>query len=317
MPLRNFILIIGLALFLIGYISYWAYQTQYLEPRQRLNSEIERLAGETEGWRNSLAATTQFNVQNINFFYRSLPQTRNDANSQYTFWLQELLLYSGFENSFVDHGTPVGVPAGASYQFTVRCTGSLSQLSYLLFEFYYAPFLHRITSMTLRPTDGNTEQLDFYITINALMLDLRLFHATVNALSLTVPYYPSMNQLPSGWHLPRLASNDLASYQVISDRNLLQTARGGIDRADYTFLTGILVLNNQTEVWFSVRTDNSRITAKLGDMVQSGSFSGRLVEILEQDIVLEREDGSRWLLTGGESLNQAFALPPETAGRQE
>ena len=318
MPSRSVIMVVGLALFLTGYVAYWAYQTQYQKPRQQLGGEITKLTGEIEGGRNNLAAMTLFNTQNMGFYYRSLPQAQNDVNSQYTFWLLELLLYSGFENSHVTPpASPVRLPTGASYQFTftVRCTGSLSQLSYFLFEFYYAPFLHRITSMTLRPIEGNTEQLEFYMTINALVLDMQVFYAMVNALGLNIPYYPPVQQLPQGF-LPRLAFNDLTAYQVISDRNLLHTARGGIDRADYTFLTGIVETGNQTEVWFSVRTDGSLIKAKLGNLVQSGSFSGRLAEILEQDIVLDR-NGERWLLTAGESLNQAFALPPETAERNE
>jgi hypothetical protein len=114
------------------------------------------------------------------------------------------------------------------------------------------------------------------------------------------------------WVIQRLATNDLSAYQVIEDRDLLQTAKGGIDKADYTFLSAIFHQDDQQEVWFSVRTDGSRITAKLGDTIHSGSFVGKVVEILDQDIVLDR-NGSRWLLSNGENLSEAFALPPETA----
>jgi len=302
MPSRNFILIAGLALFLIWYVFHWAYQSLYSEPRQRLGSEINTLSEQIATGRNNLAAMTQFNTQNQAFFYRSLPQTSNDARSQYSFWLLELLQYSGFETHRVEDSAPAILPFGANYQFSIRCAGTLSQLSYFLFEFYYAPFLHRITSMTLSPIEGSTEQLTFLITVNALALN---------------PYpYAAKNQIPMTGNIPRLASNNLATYQVITDRNLLQTAKGGIDRAEYTFLTAILAIGNQTEVWFSVRTDDSLIKAQLGDSIQSGSFSGKMVEILDQDIVFER-NGERWLLTIGESLNEAFALPPETAGKGE
>ena len=303
MPSRNFILIVGLTLCLVWYVSDWAYKSLYWEPRERLGSETQKLSDEIATWRNNLAAMTLFNQQNAGFYYRTLPPNRNEAQSQYSFWLLELLLYTGFENNHVNPVPPIRVPSGASYQFNVQCVGTLSQLSYFLFEFYYAPFLHRITSMTLAPVDGKPEQLTISMTINALALN-------------TYPYSPPLgNQMPTGY-ISRSAFNDWAMYQVIAERNLLQTARGGIDRADFTFLTAILKIDHQTEVWFSVRTDDSLIKAKLGDPVRSGSFSGRLVEILDQDIVLER-NGERWLLTTGESLNQAFALPPETAGRNE
>ena len=304
MTSRNFILIVGLALFLVWYVSDWAYKSLYREPRERLDSETQKLSDEIATWRNNLAAMTLSNQQNAGFYYRTLPPNRNEAQSQYSFWLLELLLYTGFENNHVNPVSPIRVPSGASYQFNVQCVGTLSQLSYFLFEFYYAPFLHRIMSMTLAPpVEGKPGQLTISMTINALALN-------------TYPYSPPLgNQMPTGY-MPRLAFNDWAMYQVITERNLLQTARGGIDWADYTFLTGIVERNNQTEVWFSVRTDDSSITAKLGDTVRSGSFSGRLVEILYNDIVLDR-NGERWLLTVGESLNQAFALPPETAGKNE
>jgi hypothetical protein len=247
----------------------------------------------------------QFYTQNVPFYYRSLPPRPNDARSQYTYWLFELLQYSGLENNDVRSGNPALIPLGANYQFTIQCTGSLSQLTYFLFEFYYAPFLHRITSMTLTPTEGNAERLIFSMTVNVLAL---------NSNSNYNPY-PRTDRLPEGY-VPRLASNDLASYQMIAERNLLQAAKGGIDRADYTVFTGIVPIGDQREVWFSVQTDDTRMEVKVGDPIHSGSFSGRLVEILGEDIVLER-GGSRWLLTVGESLKEAFALPPEAGDRIE
>jgi len=306
MPSRNFILIVCLALFLVWYVSTWAYQTHYLEPRKRLGDEIAKLSGEIARGKSDRDTMNQFNMQNQGFYYRTLPQVPNEVRFQYSLWLLELLQYSGLENNNVEHGSHFRSPPNSpnwTFQFSIRCTGSLSQLSYFLFEFYCAPFLHRITSMTLTPIEGNPEQLSLSMTVNALALN-------------TYPYPPPLgNQMPTGY-IGRLVSNDLTTYQVIANRNLLQTARGGIDRADYTFLTGIIELDKQTEVWFSVRTDDSVIKAKLGDPIQSGSFSGRVVEILDRDIVLER-NGERWLLTTGESLNEAFALPPETAVRSE
>ena len=168
--------------------------------------------------------------------------------------------------------------------------------------------------MTLIPIEGSTEQLTFHMTVNVLALDTRTMYWMIHALKMDPSSFPPMLLMPTGY-VPRLASSDLAAYQVISDRNLLQTARGGIDRADYTVLTGMIYgTGGDTEVWFTVGTNDSRITAKLGDQIQSGSFSGRLVEIVDQDIVIVDREGKRWLLSVGERLNQAFALPPETAG---
>ena len=299
---RNLILIIGLSLFLIGYVGYWAYKIQYRAPRDELGTKISQLSGEIEIGQKNLAAMTQFWNQNLSYYYRSLPPSPNDAR-QYSFWLLELLQYSGFENNRVNDGGSSRIPLGADYRFTIQCTGSLSQLSYFLFEFYYASFLHRVTSMTLTPTEGNTEKLTFSLAVNALALDSRYNP------------YPPTNQLPR-FYFMRTASNDLATYNVIAERNLLQVAKGGIDRADYTFMTAIFTIDGQEEVWFSVRTDDSVVKVKLGETIHSGSFTGKVVEIYEQDVVLDR-NGSRWLLTAGESLSEAFALPPETGSALE
>ena len=307
MPSRNFILIVGLALFLMWYVSDWAYQSLYLAPRKQLGSKITELSQQIEWGKADLNAKQQFNAQCLIFYYRTLPASANDARSQYTFWLLELLQYSGFENPGVDPRPHTLVPAGANYQFNIQCTGSLSQFSYFLFEFYYAPFLHRITSMTLTPVEGNAEQLRFSMSVNAL------------ALRLNPRTHPPRNEIPNGI-IPRLMSNDLTTYQVIANRNLLQTAKGGIDRADYTVLSSVLHGSDPkeawSEVWFYVQTDESTVKKRLGETFQFGSFSGKVVEILDEDVVLER-NGERWLLGLGEKLNKAFALPPETGEMEE
>jgi hypothetical protein len=300
-PSRNFILILGLALFFLWYLSSWAYRTLYAEPRQRLGNEIAKLTNEIETGRRNYTMMSQFFEQAKGFYARSLPKIPNDARSLYSFWLLELLQYSGFEDVHVDGGQPSRLPFGADYRYNIRCTGSLPQFSRFLFEFYYAPFLHRVNTMTLTPLENDAERLTFSLMVDALALQPRLANDP----------YPMVNQLPTGWYVPRLTSNSLTSYQVIADRNLLQTAKGGVDPADHAFLTAINQVGGQTEVWFSVRTNDSIIKAELRSSLHVGSFSGTVVEILDQDIVLDRS-GTRWLLSLGECLNQAFALPPET-----
>ena len=304
LPSRNFILLTGLTLFLLWYVSSWAYQTCFLLPRKELGEEIAKLSGEIQYGRQTLDNMTQFFENNKGLYRRSLPLSQNYAQSLYTYWLLELLPYCGLEGNDVRSSVPARPVSGLDYRFTIQCTGSLSQLTNFLFEFYCAPILHRITSITLKPMEGNQEKMTFFLTVNALALRP---HRQGDM-------YPMAYQLPTGWWYPRLAPNDLSFYQSIASRNLLQTAQGGVDRADYTRLTAIIQSGDQIEVWFSVLTDDSVIKAKRGDLIQSGSFSGKFVEVYDQkDIVIDR-DGSRWLLSTGEYLKEAFALPPETAG---
>jgi hypothetical protein len=175
----------------------------------------------------------------------------------------------------------------------------LDQLSRFLFEFYYAPFLHRVTAMSVVPVDGSEGRITCSLTIDVLALRPPNSQAA----------YPSKDQLPTGY-IARLKSNNLTTYQVIADRNLLQAAKGGVDRADYTYLTAINSIDGQPEIWLTVRTEDSIIKAKQGDSVRIGSFRAEVVEIFEQDAVFESQ-GMRWLVTLGDCLNQAFSLPPE------
>jgi len=306
MTLRNLILIGFLAAYLLWYAGTWTYNDLYKKPRETLTAQITTLSQQIDGGIINRDAMQTFYGQYYPLYLRSLPPAPNDAR-QYTFLLLEMLQASGLQNSDVRENPPTRTPFGANYRFHVQCTGTLAQFSLFLYEFYYAFALHRIATLTLTPIEGDEEKLTFTMTINALALD-----------STTNPYREQVgNHLPTswGWFFPRLASNNLAVYQVIEERNLLQAAKGGLDRADYTVLTGLPQVGYQKEVWFSIlTTDEPPIRMKLGDTIRSGSFSGKIVEIHEQDIVLER-DGVRWLMTTNENLNQAFALPPETAVR--
>ncbi|MDR3232875.1 MAG: hypothetical protein LBT46_04290 [Planctomycetaceae bacterium] len=296
--LRNIIITAVLVSFFAWYALAWAYESLYNAPRQKLNGEMAKLSQEIENGRKNQQLMTQFATQNMPFYYRSLPRTPNDARSLYSFWLLELLQFCRLEGSKVNDAEPSRLPFGYDYRFTVQCSGTLDQLTRFLFEFYYAPYLHRLTAITVTPAEGQSGMNSIALTIDALALYPR---------QISDPY-PLVNQLPTGWFVPRLSSNDLNTYSVIAQRNVLQAAKGGVDRADYAFLTAINQVDGVKEVWFSVRTDDSLVKVRQGDSVHIGSFNGTVAEVFDQDVILQNAAG-RWLLTAGECLNQAFAVP--------
>lgn len=297
--IRNLIMFGLLASFFAWYGFSWAYGTLYREPRQRLGGEIDKLKTEIEYRKKNAEFMVQTVNQNQVYYFRSLPRIPNEAGPRYSLWLFELLKYCAIEQSEVSDGNPTRTMFGLNYRLTIRGVCSFEQLNRFLFEFYYAPFLHRITTMSLAPVEGNEERMTCFLTIDVLALRPPNLQAV----------YPSKDQLPTGY-IPRLKSNNLTTYQVIADRNLLQTAKGGIDRADYTYLTAINAIDGQPEIWLTIRTEDSIVKAKQGDSIRIGSFRAEVVEIFEQDVVLESE-GRRWLVTLGDCLNQAFSLPPE------
>jgi hypothetical protein len=154
--------------------------------------------------------------------------------------------------------------------------------------------------MAMAPVEGKEEQVAIALTIDVLALRPESAQSP----------YPSPNQLPTGY-IQRLKSRDLTTYQVIAERNLLQAARGGVDRADYTYLTAMNLIDGEPEIWLTVRTDESVVKVKRGDSVRIGSFRAQVTDIFEQDVLFDR-DGMSWLVGLGDCLNQAFALPPES-----
>ena len=167
---------------------------------------------------------------------QSLPSDTEVARSLYQAWLVELVGSAGLSNPNVDSGEPVSRKGMYnSLSFSVRGRGTLKQLTKFLFDFYRADHLHQIQSLSLTPVP-RLEELDFAISIEALSLD--------NA--------AHKDQL-SDHVSDRLASEDLADYQSIVERNLFGVGGGGADEADFAYLTAIIEVNGQPEAWFTLR----------------------------------------------------------------
>lgn len=297
---RNIIMLGLLAAFFAWYGVSWAFQSFYREPRQRLGSKIARYQQGIQAGKQNIAMMQQGIAQHQQLYFRSLPRIPNDARSNYSFWLLELLKFCGLESVNVNSDRPTRTNfGGLNYRFHLQGSCSSEQLSRLLFEFYYAPFLQRITALSIVPVEGREERMTLSLTIDAL------------AIPPAYPQnpYPPTSRLPEG-HFRRLIATDLEPYRIIADRNPLHAAKGGVDRADYAYLTAINQVDDRPEIWLSIRTDGGIVKAVQGESIRIGSFQGTVVDIREQDVVFRRDE-MLWIVTLGDCLNQAFALPPE------
>ncbi|MEZ6073782.1 MAG: hypothetical protein R3C10_26765 [Pirellulales bacterium] len=224
---------------------------------------------------------------------QSLPSDVEKARAAYQKWLLDVANRRFDEKATVTFGEAVG-KSGAYHRLpvTVRGRGTLGQLTAVLHEFYRAVHLHQINRLNIAPVP-NTEQLDITLGIEALIL----------------PDAEQTDELAVG-RSTRLASDRLADYRVIPQRNLFGDGGIGFDPADFTFLTGINGINDVQEAWFTIRTTGEVLKLKIGQRFEVGDFQGMVAEIAQRDVVIDSE-GERWLLTLGEHLNQATALPPE------
>jgi len=258
------------------------------ELRERRLAGLQRARQQRE---NALAQARKAGQQLAKWEAQSLPSDPEVARSLYQAWLLELVGFVELRNPNVDSGSPVS--RKGLYQtisFSVRGRGTLEQLTTFLFEFYSADHLHQIRSLSITPLQ-KSDQLDLSISIEAAVL------ATA-----------TRRDRLSTERSDRLASEPLEDYYPIARRNLFGFG-GNPDATDYTYLTAVVHVDDELEAWFTLRATDEVLKLREGQNLSIGQFRGTVREIEASDVVLESE-GERWLLTIGENLAQAFALPP-------
>jgi len=290
--LRKNILLGVLGIIVLLYAGDWLLKNALEGPLQERKRKIERLDADIKKKEAALARARQASKQLEIWEAQSLPSDSEVARSLYRAWLLELVVYVDLANPFVDSGEPL-VRKGMyrTISFSVRGRGTLDQLTTFLFYFYSANHLHQIRSLAITPLP-KSDELDLSITIEAVVL-------------------PTANRRDrlSAATSDRLASASLEDYQSISRRNLFGIG-GNPDATDYAFLTTVVYVDGQPEAWFTLRANDEVLRLREGQTLQIGQFSGTVAEIADSDVIIESE-GERWLLTIGDNLAQAYALPPE------
>ncbi len=290
---RKHILYGVLGAMLLSYVGDQILQNVLEEgPLQERRREIARLETQIEKREGRLMKAKEIGKQLDVLKARSLPADTEIARSLYQAWLLELVNFVELSSPNVDSGQPLS-RRGLFYaiSFSVRGRGTLEQLVRFLYEFYSAGHLHQIRSLAITPLKG-TENLDLSVSIEALVL-------------------PSADRSGRLTNLrsDRLAHGSLSDYDVIVSRNLFG-AGGASDATDFTYLTAVNYVDGQPEAWFDLRTESKLLKLQPGQTLRIGPFEGTIAEIADSDVVLTSGD-ERWLLTVGENLAQASAVPPE------
>ena len=281
-----------LGLIAVFYIGDWLIQNLLEGPLEERRIAQVRMEKDIEKQKEILARARQAGKQLSVWEEQSLPSNTEVASSTYQVWLLQVIQRAGLAAQGVNSSEPVtrkGVYSLLS--FSARAHGTLEQLTRFLFEFYRAGHLHQIRSLAITPIQ-KTGELDLTITVEAMVL-------------------PSTERVKefTTQTSDRLASENLDDYMSIVTRNLFDVG-GGLDPTDQTVLTTVTYVNDEPEVWFSLRGTDELLKLKKGDRLEIGQFSGTLTEIEDGDVIIE-SDGEHWLLSIGENLTQATALPPE------
>jgi len=234
---------------------------------------------------------------------QSLPADAETARSLYQAWLVELVDQVGLSSPSVTSSEPVA--RGGMYHtlaFAVRGRGTLEQLTKFLFAFYQADLLHQVRSLSITPLQ-RAEALDLSFSIETMILPSG---GTAKGASKENVYEQFRRR---AWRTSdRLASNSLEDYGMIMRRNLFALG-GGFDPTDQTHLTSITQVNGEPEVWFTNRATDEVVKLRSGAQLTLGPLTFHLAQVLDNDVILEI-DGERWLVSLGDKLTDARALPP-------
>lgn len=288
---RRTILLGSLAIMVVLTFGDQLWKSLYERPLGTARRNTERLTGEVQQARQTLKRFTKQQTRLKRLRSASLPNDVEAARTLYQGWLNELAERIDLEGRRVDSKPPRVYLGYRVLPFSLRCEGTLEQLTSLLYEFYQAPFLHHIRTMTITPIAG-TRQLSLNFALESLSIDES----------------PSTDALPSG-KSDQLASDELRDYQSIVRRNMF-SASGGVQAAQFTILTGIVAVDGSPQAWFTNSLEDDVQKVRAGGTIRVGGLECTVERMTRRDLILVIDD-SRWLLTINERVADAIALPPE------
>jgi hypothetical protein len=275
--------------------------------RTQVDAHNERLSGLQDQVRRAKRAQDQM----VQWNRQALPSDWGRAGSLYQSWLLELAGKAGFRQKKVEPGEVRS--RGDSYRmlpFTVRGQASLDELVAFLYEFYSAGHLHQIRKLAVRPIE-KSKDLDLVIAVEALSL----------------PTADRKDQLSQG-RGNRLALGSLAEYrEAVGRRNVLAPYRPPppvrpstpvvaepkpepFDPSKFAYVTGIVEVNGEPQVWVKARTTDEKFQLRQGDKFQMGPFSATIARIELRNVEIEI-DGKRHTVPLGSNVRG------EAAGKEE
>lgn len=292
MQKREKLLAILVGFLVVGYVGNWMFNSLLQGPLNSRYEKVARLKSEIDKKQTQIRRARQAGQKLQTWQEQSLPAKREVAASLYQDWLLEQVGKAGFKMPNVDSGEVlVKKDLYERLPFSVRGRATLEQLTQFLYAFYSANHLHQVQRINLTPV-SKSDELELALGIEALILP-------------GADRDEKLNDQRSS----RLASEEFTAYRPIVERNLFGQTSAGVDPADFAFLTAVIDVGGIPQAWMTVRTSGEIMKLKLGQSFEIGQFRGTVSDINSPDIIIDSEE-ERWLLSLGEKLSQATALPP-------
>jgi hypothetical protein len=302
--------------------AYAFYKKAYQKPRAEIAQQKAQLKAYIETCKKNGENFDRTAANYASVYALSMPTNRQSASVEYQIWLDQMLEFCNLTEPLTKAGRYVSnkQTATATQEFTVQAQCSTADLTQFLFEFYWTPFLHRITALDLQPIESS-DLLEVRMTIQTMTVGYKerrdATNETEKALAQTLAKfanYPKTDALPIETTPTRLlASGPLAAYKPFAQANLFRAVRAGIDSADHARLTGTPEVSDEkgNVTRFSrwrVETEDRTITLKVGDRLQIGSVDADVVYIDADFVVLRQDDERLWVVLHGAKLSEAVAV---------
>lgn len=279
----------------------------------RLNESYRRYANEETSLQDTLfqeelkvAAGLEAAGLLSNWRERSLPADTNKANVLYPEWLLNQMADAGLEELDKPIVDIRSRPDGNILTYTIRCEGSLEEVTEFLYRFYRAKHLHKIARMDFTPDEAG-QTFDVAMTIEAWALQDSF----------------NTDALAEG-ESNRLAYESLDKYvDAIVDRNIFATYTPPeehvvdaqpppFDHAEHAFATGVVESNGVPQVWIYVRTTGDKYWLSEGESFDIGDLECKIVKIDTRSIVFEAE-GKQYTVKLGRNLREGQPLDSDQA----
>jgi|GEM_PF-554469 len=288
---------------LVALLALWLGFRLFSGPLVLRRGQIAALQDKINAFQDQVVRAKKAQDRMAQWNRQALPSDAARAGALYQSWLLELAGKAGFRQKKVDPGEVRG--QSSAYRllpFTVRGQASLDELVGFLFDFYSAGHLHQIRRITIRPVE-KSKDLDLVIAVEALSL----------------PTADRKDQL-SQEKGRRLKLGSLAEYRkAIAVRNPLAPYRPPppvrppeppvvfepkpepFDPSRFAYVTGIVEVNGEPQVWVKARTSDEKFQLRQGDKFQLGPFSAVVARIDSRNVEIE-VDGKRHTVPLGSSV---------------
>lgn len=301
------ILLVIISLF-VGGGGYFLYKSKWVKPREAIAKQKADLVQAIEYGKQSTKQIETQTQQLQPLYTRSFPRQNAEAALQYEIWLSQMLEFCNIRDYQVNRGAYSNLRnlGLATQSFSVKATCQLMDLTQFLYEFYWTPFLHRISALDIIPQEGS-DDLQIAMTVQGL---------TILYLANPQQQFPLKDQLPLSAQAPQqLASGPFAAYQPFGELDFFGAVRTGVDSTALTRLTATPVMSddegNETKYsrW-NLEAEGKTITLKIGDELKVGSFIANIADIDENLVILKQQNGLLWAAPLGNKLSEAVAIPP-------